>query len=112
MDTTEILAKVYELKESILDSKEYKDVKEKERLMEENCSALLIEYNHLFEEYNNALRFEKYGSNLSDIQKKLHECKLRLDTNPYVISYRDAYKHMQEILNEIQNTMYKDIIEK
>ena len=34
--------------------------------MEENCGMLLIKYNNLVDEYNNAVRFEKYGG---DVEK-------------------------------------------
>ena len=111
MFNTDIISKVYELKELIMNSKEYKMVKETERLMEEKCSLLLIKYNNIFNEYNQALRFKDYGSDVSKVQKELNNVKLELDQNEYVKEYKKAYKNMNKLLNEIQNNMFKGIIE-
>ena len=97
---TEILSLTYELKEMIINSKEYKDVKEKEKIMEEKCVSLLIKYNNLVDEYNNAIRFEKYGSDVNKVQKALHECKIELDTNEYVKDY-GHYEYDGEIIPNV-----------
>ena len=110
MFNTEITAKVYKLKELLINSKEYKDVKEKEKLMEDNCTTLLIKYNHLFNEYNQALRFKDYGSDVGKIQKELNICKLELDNNEYVKEYKKAYKIMNRLLKEIQNIIFENLI--
>ena len=94
MINTLILAKVYELREALLKSDEYVKVKESENIMEEKCSSLLIKYNNLFDEYNQAIRFVKYGSNIEMIQKELARVKLELDNNEYVKDYKNAYKEM------------------
>ena len=112
MINTEVMSKVFELKEKLVNSDEYKDVKQKEQLMEDNCSALLMRYNSLFDEYNQALRFEKYGSDVTKIQKELHECKIELDNNEYVKAYRIAYKSMTNILETIQGVIFQGIIKK
>ena len=111
MFNTDITIKVYELKEKLLTSDKYVIVKEKEKQMEENCSDLLIRYNYLFNEYNEALRFEKYGSDVNAIQKKLAECKLELDSNKYVKEYKKAYKEMNDLLRDIQGIIFNGIIE-
>lgn len=107
---TEILALTYELKEMIINSKEYREVKVKEKIMEEKCVSLLIKYNNLIDEYNNAIRFEKYGSDVSKAQKALHECKIELDTNEYVKDYNNAYKKMNELLADLQDIIFEGII--
>ena len=112
MNNTQVLIKAYELKEKILDSSEYKNVKEKEKEMEEKCSMLLIKYNNLFNEYNQALRFEKYGSDVNVARQELAECKLELDNNQYVKEYREAYKEMEIKLKEIEKIIFEKIIEK
>ena len=109
MFNTEITSKVYQLKEMLLKSNEYLDVKEKERIMEEKCSDLLIKYNYLFNEYNEALRFVKYGSDVNMAQKKLEECKKELDNNKYVIEYRASYKNMNKKLKEIERIIFEGI---
>lgn len=111
MFNTEITSKVYELKEMLLNSREYKDTKQAEKIMEEKCSNLLIRYNHLFNEYNEALRFKDYGSDVSGIQKELKKCKIELDKNEYVISYKKAYKEMSKLLKQLEETIFDGIIE-
>lgn len=110
MLNTLVLAKVYELKDLLLESNEYKNVKKKEQLMEENCQNILIRYNYLFEEYNQALRFEKYGSDVNKIQKELNECKKELDRDEYIKDYRKAYKEIDKLLKSIQNTIFDKLI--
>ena len=110
MYSTEITAKIYKLKELILNCQEYKEVKEKEKLMEDKCGNLLIKYNYLFNEYNEALRFKDYGSDVESKQKSLYECKKELDDNIYVKEYRKAYKKMNVILKNIENILFEGII--
>ena len=110
MINTEIIAKVYELKEKLINSKEYKLVKDKEKLMEEKANELLTRYNYLFNEYNEAKRFENYGGKVKEYQKLLADTKLELDRNEYVIEYRKAYKDMEQVLSNIQDILFKDII--
>jgi cell fate (sporulation/competence/biofilm development) regulator YlbF (YheA/YmcA/DUF963 family) len=107
---TEIIALTYELKEKLINSKEYKDVKEKEKIMEEKCAHLLIKYNHLMDEYNNAVRFEKYGGDVEGSRKRLAECKMELDTNEYVKSYNEAYKKMNKLLRNLEDIIFEGLI--
>ena len=111
MMDTEILGLTYELKEMLLNSKEYKLVKEKERLMEENCGMLLIKYNNLVDEYNNAVRFEKYGGDVEGTRKRDFDCKLELDQNEYVKEYNKADKDMNKLLLSLQDIIFDGIIE-
>ena len=110
MYNTEITSKVFKLKELLLNSNEYKLVKEKEKLMEDNCSELLIKYNYLFNEYNEALRFKDYGSDVATKQKELNECKIELDNNEYVKEYKKAYKNMNKLLKQIQDIVFDGLI--
>lgn len=110
MYNTEITSKVFKLKELLLSSNEYKLVKEKEKLMEDNCSQLLIKYNYLFNEYNEALRFKDYGSDVATKQKELNECKIELDNNEYVKEYKKAYKNMNKLLKQIQDIVFDGLI--
>ena len=111
MYNTQIISKVYDLKQMILNSNEYKQVKEKEKVMEENCASILVRYSNIFNEYNEALRFKDYGANVNEVQKRLHLCKLELDENIYVKEYKEAYKKMNELLGEIEGILFASIIE-
>ena len=108
---TKILELTYDLKELLVNSYEYKDVKTKEKLMEENCSELLIKYNYLVNEYNNALRFEKYGSDVTKARKELADFKFILDSNEYVKAYNEAYKKMNKLLSKLESIIFKGIKE-
>lgn len=108
---TKIIELTYDLKELLINSEEYKDVKEKEKLMEENCSDLLIKYNYLVNEYNSAIRFEKYGSDVNKARKELADFKLILDTNEYVKSYNEAYKRMNKLLAKLEAIIFEGIKE-
>ena len=110
MFNTQITSKVYELRELLINSPEYKKVKEQEKLMEEKCHELLIKYNQLFEEYNQALKYKDYGSDVNKAQKLLHQCKIELDDNVYVREYKVAYKEMNDLLSNIQNIIFDKII--
>ena len=100
-----------ELNEKIKESKEYKEVKEKEKKMldDEQTFKLLIKYQKLQEEYNDALRFSDYGSNVESIRKELAAVKYEVDTNPLVVEYNDSYKVLNELFNEITNIVLKEI---
>lgn len=108
---TKILESTYELKEMLLKSEEYKNVKEKEKIMEDKCSDLLIKYNYLVNEYNNAIRFEKYGSDVEGARKALADFKLELDSNKYVKEYNEAYKKMNNLLKDLQDIIFEGIKE-
>lgn len=112
MNNSDILALTYELKEKIVDSNLYKDLKEKEKNMmdDEICCKLLILFEQVKEEYKDAKRFEKYGSNIEEVQKRLSKIKLEVGENILVKSYNEAYKKMKNELRRIQNIVFKDII--
>ena len=112
MISSDILIMTFELKDKILNSEEYKNLKEKENKMLNNseCMILLSEFEKIKEEYNQAKRFEKYGSNVAAIQKMLSDMKYKVDNNKYVKEYNEAYKIMKRKLKEIENIIFKDII--
>lgn len=112
MVNTSVIAKVYELKEKLINSDEYKIVKEKESIMEDKCAILFIKYNNIFNEYKEALRFEKYGSDVSKVQKELALVKKEIDDNSYVKEYRLAYKKMRKLLNMLETTLFENLINK
>ena len=111
MYNTLIISKIYELKELITSSKEFSDIKEKEKNMEEKSGMLLIKYQRLIDEYNNALRFSKYGSNVEIAKKELYECKNELDHDENIKSYKQAYKTMKLLLKGIEEQLFSGIIE-
>ena len=114
MNNSEILSLTYDLKDKIIESDLYKELKEKEKkMLEDNeCMKLLIAFEQLKEEYEQAKRFEKYGSDVASVQKRLSEIKFKVDENELVKDYNFAYKKLKNKLKEIEKIVFKDIIEK
>ena len=113
MNNSDILALAYDLKDKIIESDLYKDLKDKEKKMleDEECSKLLSAFQIAKDEYKEAKRFEKYGSNVEIVQKRISELKYELDENELVKEYNLAYKRMKKKLKEIGKNIFKDIIE-
>ncbi len=111
MDYSDILSTTFKLKETILKSELYLDMKEKEKKMLENqeVSKLLLLFDSLKEEYSQVKRFEKYGSDVSLVQKKLSEVKYQLDENSFVKAYNLAYKKMKAQLKCVEECIFEDI---
>ena len=114
MNNSEILSLTYDLKDKIIESDLYKELKEKEKkMLEDNeCMKLLSAFEQLKEEYEQAKRFEKYGSDVASVQKRLSEIKFKVDENELVKDYNFAYKKLKNKLKEIEKIVFKDIIEK
>jgi cell fate (sporulation/competence/biofilm development) regulator YlbF (YheA/YmcA/DUF963 family) len=112
MNNCDILALSYCLKDELLNSELYKNLKEKEQIMleDKDCSMLLCAFQQLKNEYNEAKRFEKYGSDIDGVQKRLSELKYKLDENKLVRDYNLAYKEMRKKLKQIEKIVFKDII--
>ena len=90
----------FELHDKLLASEEYKQLKEKEKIMLSNpeSSFLLNNYQELLIAYND----NKSNENL----KKLHVSKLKLDENNLVKEYKDAYKNYQILVGNITDIVF------
>ena len=112
MMDSEIISLVYKLKEEIVNSDLYKDLKkkEKEMLEDEECSKLLIIYQNKQSEYNEAKRFEKYGSNIGAVSNELSCIKYKVDENEFVKRYSEAFKMLNKKLKDIESILFKDIV--
>lgn len=112
MGNSDILSLAFLLREKLINSNLYSDLKEKEKIMleDEKCFELLNEYQRVQDEYKDAKRFEKYGSNVDQVQKKLSEIKYKVDENALVKDYSLAYKKMNKKLKEIEKIIFNGII--
>ena len=112
MNNSEILALTFRLKEEIMSSELYKDLKNKEKKMleDENCSNLLYLYQEAQNKYNEAKRFEKYGSDVSKASKELSEIKQKVYENDLIKAYNDSFKKMNKELKRLEKIIFKDII--
>ena len=112
MGNSEILALTFKLKEEIINSELYKDLKDKEKKMleDEECSKLLYLYQDAQSKYNEAKRFEKYGSDMEKVSGELSEIKKKVYENKFVKEYNAAFKKMNKELKRIEGIIFKDII--
>ena len=112
MNNSDILSKVFDLKEQIINSDLFVELKDKEKKMleDEECSKLLISYQNIQSEYNEAKRFEKYGSDIQTVSKKLSDIKIKVEENKFVKEYNECYKKMKKELKRIENILFKDIV--
>ena len=88
---SDILAKTFELKEMLVNSDTYMQLKECEKNMldDKECFTLLNAYQLAQGKYNDAKRFEKYGGKVEEAQKELSELKLKVDENQLVKAYNN-----------------------
>ena len=112
MGNSEILALTFKLKEEIINSELYKDLKDKEKKMmeDEETSKLLLLYQDAQSKYNEAKRFEKYGGDVDKASKELSEIKSKVYENKFVNEYNEAFKKMKKQLKRIEGIVFKDII--
>ena len=112
MENSDILAMTFELREKIMNSDLYRDLKEKEKNMidDKECFRLLNDYQAAQDRYNEAKRFEKYGGKVEETQKQLSEMKKKVNEHKLVKEYNLAYKKMKKELNEIETIIFMDII--
>lgn len=112
MNNSEILQLVFRLKDKIEDSSLYKEVKncEKEMLDDFECFKLLNNFQLIQSEYNEMKRFEKYGTDMSEIYERLSKAKADAYNNCFVKKYVKAYNDFSLELKNIEKIIFKDII--
>ena len=103
---------IKEIKSIIKDSEEYKTAKAAEERMinDPTTIKLLTLYQQKQQEYNDALRFEEYGSDVETIRKQLAEVKMLVDSNELVAEYNRLYAKVKEILDTATKNILKDIV--
>lgn len=112
MENSSILALVFELKDKIVASELYKNLKKKEKFMleDQKCFKLLMEYQNAQSNYNEAKRFEKYGADVLTSQKKLSEIKFLIDENSFIKEYNKVYKEFSKYIKSIEKILFNGII--
>ena len=112
MNNSDILSKVFDLKDQIVNSELYIELKDKEKKMleDEECSKLLYLYQDAQSKYNEAKRFENYGSDLGKASKELSDIKVKVEENKFVKEYNECYKKMKKELKKIEKILFKDIV--
>lgn len=110
--STDILVLTYELKDKIINCNLYKELKEKEKEMIKNdrCRLLFNKFQRAQDEYNDAKRFQNYGSNLNEIGTRLSLVKQEVYNNEFIKEYNHLYSEMRKTLANIEKIIFKDII--
>ena len=103
----QIQTKLFELRELILKSPEYKDVKEKEAQLLDREKALIDEFNKQEQAYNDSI---KYGYYDETYLLALQKAKEELYSNPLTKSYFDALNKMNKMLHEISEVMFDGVV--
>lgn len=112
MSNSEILSKVFDLKDQIVSSELYIELKNKEKKMleDEECSKLLYLYQDAQCKYNEAKRFENYGSDMAKVSEELSKIKAKVEENKFVKEYNECYKKMKKELKRIEKILFKDLV--
>lgn len=100
------------LNKLIKDNSKYIELKKKEKSMleDEETFKLLMDYQNKQSEYNDAIKYEKYGSNPELKRKELADLKYKVDTNVLVMEYNNAYKEMKNILDQVSNIVFEGVL--
>lgn len=98
MDNITSLA--FSLHDKLMESKEFKTLKEYETIMlnDESSKSLIDNYHHLQELYSSL--------KTNEMQTKLHKAKLLMDENENVINYKKAYKEYQLLIGKITDLVF------
>ena len=92
----------YKLHDELLNSNEYKNLKEKEHLMLSDLSL-----NKLINSYHELLA-KSYNDKSKELLKEIHSIKLKLDENELVINYKKAYKEYQLLIANVTEVVFQD----
>lgn len=106
---SKILEKTYKLKESILQSKEYKKMIRLSSLMDENDEVIKLAYtlDILGTKYSDILKiYNKDSLEAQKVQKELYEAKKQIDNHPLVREYNKAYLKVKEMYDYINKNIF------
>ena len=112
MNNSDIIAKTFELKDKLVNSDLYIDLKKKEQdmLNNEECFKLLNSYQEAQTRYNDAKRFEKYGGDVASASKELSDIKCLVENNELVKAYNESYNNLRKELKRIEKILFKDVL--
>src|SRR6056297_674211 len=96
-----VIEKAKELGQELIDSAEYKELKEKESALydDEDATSLLED----FEQLNKQLQMARAnGQEVSESQqKKLQSLQMKMEQNPSIKSYIESQKKFNEVMNSV-----------
>jgi cell fate (sporulation/competence/biofilm development) regulator YlbF (YheA/YmcA/DUF963 family) len=96
-----VIEKAKDLGQELIDSAEYKELKEKESALydDEDATSLLED----FEQLNKQLQMARAnGQEVSESQqKKLQSLQMKMEQNPSIKSYIESQKKFNEVMNSV-----------
>ncbi|UTR15209.1 YlbF family regulator [Salipaludibacillus sp. LMS25] len=72
---------------------------------DKEAQAMIHDFQALKEKYEDVQRFGKYHPNFHEISRDVREFKRKLDTHPLISAYKVAEKELEDLLNEISQTI-------
>ena len=109
------LVKAYELKELIAQDERFIILSVKEKEMETNEEVMALSYNKDLKETYLSDALKHFPSNSPEVKHarvELFHANERLDSHPLVKEYLKAYKEVEQVLNSINEILFKDFKEK
>lgn len=105
----ELLDKVYSLKDSMINSKEYKELKKSELMMENDKEVQLLAYKKdmLIVEMENKLKiYKKDAPQILKINKDIADIIEQMSKIESVKRYHEAYKKYSELIDYINKEIF------
>ena len=99
--------KIFELKNILLESEEYKNVKQCEEDLLEDEISLIIDFNNKIDAYNDAIKHGYFNDNYT---KELSVAKEKLYSSKGATKYFEALKKMNDLLHEISELIFDDLV--
>lgn len=111
----EYLERAYELKELMNEDPRFIRLLKAEKAMENNEEVMALSYNKDLKEtfLSDALKhFDSHSEEVKKARLELYRASERLDAHPLVKEYLKAYKEVEQVLEEINDILLKDVIDK
>ena len=99
--------KILELRKILLDSEEYKDVKQKEENLLDTEIQLIMDFNNKQDAYNDAI---KHGYFNETYTKELSLSKEKLYNSKGAKEYFEALNKMNKLLHEISEDIFSNLV--
>ncbi len=103
-----LISKLYDLVDLIKDTKEYKNLKDIEKKME-NDDTFIILSNSFVNTQNEYKRLDSLNLSLDKITKELSTVKEKLYNLEIVKEYNKAYEIVKEMLNKISSKLLEGV---
>ena len=112
MKRMDYLDLTYELKALIVNDERYLSLLEKEKEMEADEEVMALSYQKDVKEVELSDLLKHLPGDSEEVKKarlELYHASSKLDEHPKVKGYLEAYKKLEELLNEINEILFSDL---